>query len=84
MPIHHDVAAIIRSDPKCVAGYAVYEQYLADNGIASPWYMPSFSLDDCGIPEKGLRDHTHLNQLGATIYCRHLGARVREQMQGGK
>jgi hypothetical protein len=83
MPIHPAVAAIVRSDPKCIAGYAFYQQHLEALGIPQAGFLPTFSIEDCGIPEKGLRDHTHLNELGARIYCQHLGGQLKTFLAAG-
>jgi hypothetical protein len=81
MPVHHEVAALVMSDPRNAAGYAAYKDYLRQVGIVPPHFIETFSITDIGIPEKGLRDHTHLNQLGANTYSRHLGQQVRALLQ---
>lgn len=76
-PIHPEVVDLIMSNAETRAGYESYKRYLETLGIPSGHFFRTLKITDCGIPEKGLRDHTHLNELGARIYSRLLGKAAR-------
>lgn len=76
-PIHPEVADLILGNPETRAGYESYLRYLETLGLPAGRFFRTFKVGDCGIPDKGLRDHTHLNELGAQIYSRLLGEAAR-------
>ena len=77
MPIHPKVVEAIRTKPEYATGYDEYEKYLRGIGVTPENFIQYTDIAECGIPEKGLRDHTHLNELGATIFCKLLGERAK-------
>jgi hypothetical protein len=80
MPVHPDVAGHIRGNKDYVASYEDYSRYIASLGIAPEFIVRPFEIGDCGISEGGMKDHTHLNQLGATIYSHFLGKEIKRRL----
>ncbi len=80
-PVHPDVAAHMEVTEKETQGYASYSAYLAELDIGSPGFFTPVSCMDCDIPIHGMRDHTHLNEIGARIYSRKLGSLLRPMLE---
>lgn len=82
MPIHPEVVKIMQTNPEYAKSYASFLSYVESLGLDGKLFINTLSVADCGIPVSGLRDHTHLNELGAKIYSRMIGERTREVLQG--
>jgi hypothetical protein len=83
LPVHPDVAAQIRSDPKYAAGYAKYLAYVETLGVPPEHRIQHVDIADSGVPLRGMRDLTHFNEIGANIYSQWLGAHLRAMLQVG-
>jgi hypothetical protein len=77
MPVHPDVAALVSADTKVANGYAAYNRYLATLKLPREHFLQHLSCLDCGIPVHGMRDQTHLNEIGATLYSKLLAEHIR-------
>ena len=77
MPVHPDVAALVSADAKVAKGYATYNRYLATLKLPREHFLQHLSCLDCGIPVHGMRDQTHLNEIGATLYSKLLAEHIR-------
>ena len=78
MPVHPDVVKVMQTNPDHAKSYADYLKYVESLGLEENHFIHTQSVTDLGIPVNGLRDHTHLNELGAKIYSRLLGEKARE------
>jgi hypothetical protein len=81
LPVHPDVADQLRSDPKYAAGYAKFLAYVETLGVPPEDRIQHVDIADSGVPIRGMRDLTHFNEIGANIYSRWLGARVRAMLE---
>lgn len=76
MPVHPDVVECILNDKDYAEGYASYRSYIESLGVAPNHMIRPLIATECGISEDGMKDHTHLNQAGATTYSHFLGKEV--------
>ena len=76
-PVHHDVVTEIQKNPAHVKSYAEYTKFVNSLGIPPEAIFQHLEITDCGVSKEGLRDHTHLNQLGATQYCTNLAGKIK-------
>lgn len=81
-PVHPSVAEHIIDSAKERDGMRVYGMYLANLGLEEETFFRPLSCLDCDIPAHGMRDQTHLNQLGARIYSSELGRRLKSIIVG--
>ena len=81
MPVHPDVVKAVQANPEFAKSYADYLKYVESLGLEENHFIHTQSVTDLGIPVNGLRDHTHLNELGAKIYSRFLGEKAREVLR---
>jgi hypothetical protein len=78
MPVHPDVVKAMQANSGYAESYADYLKYIGSLGLEENHFIHTLSVTELGIPVNGLRDHTHLNEMGAEIYSRFLGERTRE------
>lgn len=76
MPVHPAVVKELDGNREFHSGLDAFEAYLSTLGIPAARIIRTRSISDIGIPEHGMRDHTHLNEIGARIYSEHLGRKV--------
>jgi hypothetical protein len=76
-PVHHDVVTEIQKNPAHLKSYAEYTKFVNSLGIPPEAVFQHLELTDCGVAKEGMRDHTHLNQLGATQYCTNLAGKIK-------
>lgn len=81
MPVHPGVAQHVRDIPAYAAGYAKFNAYVASLGVEPHDFIQTLDIADCDVPVEGLRDGTHLNQIGATSYSRWFGGSLRALLQ---
>ena len=82
MPVHPDVASHLKTDEKVARGYAAYNAFVKSLDLPEGTFLQPLSCLDCGIPVHGMRDHTHLNRLGATIYSEMLAGLIENTGSG--
>lgn len=73
MPVHPAVMERMLNVPEYRRGLDDFEAYIGSLGIPETHIVRVGSIAELGIPENGMRDHTHMNEIGARIYSQHLG-----------
>jgi hypothetical protein len=66
------------------AGYERFLRYADTLGVPVEDRIQWVDIADCGAPVEAMRDLTHFNEIGARIYSRRLGARVRAMLEGAR
>ena len=77
-PTHPLAVEAIRKDKKHMESMRRYEEYLKTLGVPEDQMFVHFEIGECGVPEVGMRDFAHFNQIGAEAYCHCLGGKIRE------
>lgn len=77
LPVHPEVAQHIRGNPRHADGYAEFCRYADSLGVPPQDFIQTLDIADCGVGVEGMRDLTHLNEIGATIYSHWFGERLR-------
>jgi hypothetical protein len=77
LPVHPDVVEHMRQNPQYAAGYAKFLAYVDTLGVPAEDRVQLLDIAECGVPVRGMRDLTHFNEVGANVYWRWLGARLR-------
>lgn len=80
LPVHPDVAHHIRTTPQYSAANEKFRAYVETLNIPPTNRIQITDIADCGAPVEAMRDLTHFNELGAKIYSRWLGARLRSML----
>jgi hypothetical protein len=77
LPVHPEVIDVIHQNPLYEKGHQDFLAYVGS--LTPPPFARSITPDpaDCGITAREMADRTHLNQLGAAIYSRHLAGKLR-------
>jgi hypothetical protein len=83
LPVHPDVADQMRQNPQYAAGYAKFLEYVDTLGVPAGDRLQLVDIEACGAPVEAMRDLTHFNELGAGIYSRWLGRKLREMVGDG-
>lgn len=77
MPVHPQVADLIRGTAKFAESYNNYALYLESLGIPQSQIIRTMDPSSGGVPVDGMRDYQHLNRKGARIYSSFLGQQLR-------
>jgi hypothetical protein len=83
LPVHPAVAAEIRANPKYASAYQKFLAYVDTLGVPILDRLQLVDIAECGAPTEAMRDLTHFNEIGARIYSRWLGSRVRSLLGSG-
>lgn len=73
MPVHPAVMERLLGVPEYRRGLDDFEAYIKSLGVPETRIVRVRSITELGISENGLRDHTHMNEIGARAYSQHLG-----------
>jgi hypothetical protein len=76
MPVHPEVAEVMRGKAKLLDGYNDFTKYLDSLGLPKEQIIKTMDISSCEIPINGLRDYQHLNRTGAKIYSSYLGKKL--------
>ena len=76
MPVHPEVAMVMRGNAKYLNSYSDFKKYLDSLGIPKELFINSMDISSCEVPINGLRDYQHLNRTGAKIYSTYLGKKL--------
>ena len=82
MPVHPEVVDEMRKNKSHLESYAAYTDYVQSLGIPPEAVFQHLEISECGVPRKGMRDHTHFNEIGALAYSTHLAKKIREWRDG--
>lgn len=77
LPVHPDLMAAVHADASFEQGHKAFRDYI--EALRPAPVASSFTPDpaELGITDEQMADRTHVNQLGAAIYSRHITAKVR-------
>ena len=77
-PVHHDVVEVIKKSPAHMKSYEEYTKFVHSLGIPPEAIFQHLEISECGVQLEGMRDHTHLNELGGRQYSSHLGSQIKK------
>lgn len=80
LPVHPHVGDCIATNADNAQGYVDFEDYLETLRANESPLLTLLATHERKIPVHGMRDHTHLNEIGANIYSRELGRRLRSAL----
>lgn len=80
VPVHPSLLETVAANPAFAEGLETWNRHMVDLGVPEQDIIRVGAMTDIGILESGMKDHTHLNEAGAKIFSRWLGAQVRERL----
>lgn len=76
-PVHPEVIRAMHEHPELAQGHDAFLAYADSLSPAPVARIYTTDPADCGITAEQMADRTHVNELGAHIYSRHLATKAR-------